>query len=135
MPRRSDFKNINLNVGNQTIKSFSSNGFYGLIQIISRGLHISYFQNHMLSLYEKCSYSEFFWSVFSRICIEYREILHISPYSVRMREIWIRKTPNTNIFQAVYLCYYYQHIVEGHSGNSSLILKHFLLNHKQPVWQ
>ena len=31
-----------------------------------------------LSLYEKCPYSEFFWSVFPRI--------NISPYSVRMRE-------------------------------------------------
>ena len=37
-------------------------------------------------LCEKCPYSEFFWSVFSRIWTEYGEILHISPYSVRMRE-------------------------------------------------
>ena len=28
----------------------------------------------------------FFWAVFSRIRTEYREILRISPYSVRMRE-------------------------------------------------
>ena len=28
----------------------------------------------------------FFWSVFSRTRTEYREILRISPYSVRMRE-------------------------------------------------
>ena len=35
---------------------------------------------------EKCPYSEFFWSVFSRIRIEYGEILRISPYSVWMRE-------------------------------------------------
>ena len=28
----------------------------------------------------------FFWSVFSRIRTEYREILRIPPYSVRMRE-------------------------------------------------
>ena len=32
------------------------------------------------------SYSEFFWSVFSRIQIEYRETQSISPYSARMRE-------------------------------------------------
>ena len=38
------------------------------------------------ALREKCSYSELFWSVFSRIRTEYREILPISPYSVRMRE-------------------------------------------------
>ena len=28
----------------------------------------------------------YFWSVFSRIRTEYGDILHISPYSVRMRE-------------------------------------------------
>ena len=38
------------------------------------------------SLREKCSYSEFFWSVFSRIRTEYREILHIILYSVQIQE-------------------------------------------------
>ena len=33
----------------------------------------------------------FFWSVFSRIRTEYREILCISPYSVRMRKIRLVK--------------------------------------------
>ena len=37
-------------------------------------------------LRKKCPYSELFWSVFSRIRIEYGEIRSISPYSVRMRE-------------------------------------------------
>ena len=36
------------------------------------------------TLHEKCPYSEFFWSVFSRIWSEYGE--RISLYSVRMRE-------------------------------------------------
>ena len=40
----------------------------------------------ILPLREKCLYSECFWSVFSRIWTEYREILRISPYSVRMGE-------------------------------------------------
>ena len=35
---------------------------------------------------EKRPYSELFWSASSRISTEYREILRISPYSVRMRE-------------------------------------------------
>ena len=35
---------------------------------------------------EKCPYSEFFWSVFSRIRTEYEKIRSIFPYSVRMRE-------------------------------------------------
>ena len=39
-----------------------------------------------LSLREKCSYLEFFWSVFSHIRTEYGEILRVSPYSIRMRE-------------------------------------------------
>ena len=38
------------------------------------------------SLCEKCPYLGFFWSVFSRIWTEYKKILSISPYSVRMRE-------------------------------------------------
>ena len=38
------------------------------------------------SLREKCPYTEFFWSVFSRIRTEYGEIRSVSPYSVRMRE-------------------------------------------------
>ena len=37
-------------------------------------------------LREKCSYSELFWSAFSRIRTEYGEIFRISPYSVWMRE-------------------------------------------------
>ena len=34
----------------------------------------------------KSPYSEFFWSVFSRIQTEYGEILRIFPYSVWIRE-------------------------------------------------
>ena len=40
----------------------------------------------LLTLCEKCPYSELFWSVFSHIWTEYGEIHHISPFSVRMRE-------------------------------------------------
>ena len=39
-----------------------------------------------LTLRKKWSYSELFWSAFSRIWTEYGEIGSISPYSVRMRE-------------------------------------------------
>ena len=35
---------------------------------------------------EECPYSEYFWSVFSRIRTEYGEIVRISPYSVQMWE-------------------------------------------------
>ena len=40
----------------------------------------------LLSLREKCPYSGFFSSVFSRIRTEYGEILRISSYSVQMQE-------------------------------------------------
>ena len=40
---------------------------------------------HIL-LREKCTYLELFWSAFSRIRIEYGEILRISLYLVRMRK-------------------------------------------------
>ena len=35
---------------------------------------------------EKCSYSELFWSLFSRIWTEYGELPRISPYSDQMQE-------------------------------------------------
>ena len=38
------------------------------------------------TLREKCPYSEFLCSLFSRIRIEYGEIHRIFPYSVRMRQ-------------------------------------------------
>ena len=38
------------------------------------------------SLHEKCPYLELFWSAFSRIRTEFREIFRISPYSVQMLE-------------------------------------------------
>ena len=38
------------------------------------------------TLRKKCSYSEFFWSTFSRIWRACEEIRNISPYPVRMRE-------------------------------------------------
>ena len=51
---------------------------------LSWSRQIKSFQSHALC--EKCRYSELFWSVFSRIQIEYGEILRISAYSVQMRE-------------------------------------------------
>ena len=47
------------------------------------GFGLIYWRN---PLRKKCPYSELFWSAFSRIRTEYREIWSISPYSVRMRE-------------------------------------------------
>ena len=52
------------------------------------------YKNHnTITLHEKCPYSEIFWSVFSRVRTEYREIPCISPYSVQMRENTDRNNP------------------------------------------
>ena len=48
-------------------------------------------------MHEKWPYSEFSWSVFSRIRAEYGlQILRISPYSVRMRENTDQKNSEVN---------------------------------------
>ena len=49
-------------------------------------------------LREKYPYSEFFWSVFSHIRTEYREILHISPYAVGSEKIRTRKLRIRTLF-------------------------------------
>ena len=54
-----------------------------------------------IALHEKYPYSELFWSVFSCIWTEYREILCIPPYSVQMRE-----NPDQNISE-------YGHFLRG----------------------
>ena len=43
-------------------------------------------KHYRKSLRKKCPYPELFWSVFSRIRTEYREIRSISLYSVQMQE-------------------------------------------------
>ena len=50
------------------------------------------------TLRKKCSYSEFFWSVFFPIWTEY---LRISPYSVRMREDTDQKNSEYGTFYIV----------------------------------
>ena len=62
---------------------------YFIEQIILRDVLGSLSNIHVVGVFyentlrEKCPYSKFFWSVFSRIWTEYGEIL---PYSVQMRE-------------------------------------------------
>ena len=67
----------------------------------------------LLIAHEKCPYSEFFWSVFSRIRTEYGEILRISPYSVRMRENTDQKNSENGHFScSVYSPIYFM-IIEN----------------------
>ena len=70
--------------------------------IVNHGIMCCFFKTTLLcALLEKCSYSEFLWSVFSRNRTEYRDIGCISPYSAQMREITGQKTPNTDTFHVV----------------------------------
>ena len=48
-----------------------------------------------------CPYSELFWSVFPLIWTKYREIIRISPHSVKMLEITDQKNSEYGYFQAV----------------------------------
>ena len=52
-------------------------------------------------LREKCSYSEFFWSAFSRIRTEYCVCLR---FQFECGKIRTRKSSNTDTFQAVTVC-------------------------------
>ena len=52
-----------------------------------------------VSLREKCPKTEFFWSVFSRIWIEYRDLLR----KMRCGKGRTRKTPYLDNFYTVYL--------------------------------
>ena len=58
-------------------------------RIKHRKLRLICRESHVLlqdPFHEKCPFSEFFQSVFSRIRTEYGDLLRKSPYSVRMRE-------------------------------------------------
>ena len=76
-------------------------------------------QCYYVCMRKKCPYSEFFFSVFSRIRTKYGEIVRISPYSFRMRKIRTRKTPNTDTFHAV--CVYVYVFLNTFPGNISLL--------------
>ena len=56
------------------------------------------------TLREKCPYSEFLLSVFSRIRTIHGEILNAGKYpnteTSKCAKIWIRKTPNMDTFHA-----------------------------------
>ena len=55
-----------------------------------------------LTLCKMRPYLELFWSVFPRIWTEHGEIRTTSPYSVRMRKMRTKITPNTDTFHAVW---------------------------------
>ena len=58
-------------------------------------------RSSIYSLHEKCSYSELFWSVFSRIWTEYGEALVSLRIQFECGKIRTRTAPNTDTFYAV----------------------------------
>ena len=58
------------------------------------------------TLPKKCLYSEFFWSVFSRIWPEYRDLLCKSPYSVQIRENCDFGNPKFGTWTLLLQCYF-----------------------------
>ena len=82
-----------------------TNGFL----MFSRGTkNVTLTWNDLSYTARKCPYSEFSWSVFSRIWTEYGEIFCISQIfcislcSIRMRENTEQKNPNMDTFHAVF---------------------------------
>ena len=51
-----------------------------------------------IALRVKCPYSEFFWSLFSRIWTEYRKILCILPIQSELGKMRTRIITNTDTF-------------------------------------
>ena len=57
----------------------------------------------LCTLLKNCSYSEFFWSTFSRIRTKYQDLQSKYQYSIRMRKNADQKTPNTDTFYALWI--------------------------------
>ena len=66
--------------------------------VITSYITISVSNQNLIPLHEKCPYSEFFWSVFSRTRTAYGDLLWISPYSIQMRENEDQKNVGTGHF-------------------------------------
>ena len=64
-------------------------------------VYIQIQSSHDFLLREKCPYSELFWSVFSQICTEYKEIRRSLRIQSECGKIRTRTTPNTDTFNAV----------------------------------
>ena len=82
---------INILGPDQLIRSSESLDIYIIVHLFDGFLIIFSFAvisspPKVRTLREKCPYSEFFWSVFSRIWTEYGEILHSSPCFFRIWE-------------------------------------------------
>ena len=66
---------------------------------------------------EKCPYSEFFWSEFSRIRTEYREIRSICPYLVKMRENTDQKNSEYGHFMLSSTVLRLSHVTSNKAGH------------------
>ena len=92
---------------------------------------ISTKKRESITLRKKCPYSKLFWSVFSRIRTEYREIRSISPYSVQMRENTDQNNSNYGHFSCSVI--HTQNIkslfnVEGYLANAMPFIRESLIS-------
>ena len=95
------------NWGRQTLKNFNWSILECFVPYISLVNFISIKSRAAISLKfqllrGKCPYSEFFWSVFSRIWTEYGDMLAVSLLTQsECGKIRARKIPNTDTFYAL----------------------------------
>ena len=82
----------------------------------------------VLPLRQKCPYSEFFWSVFSRIRAEYGEIRSISLYSVLIRENTEEKNSEYTVYFTIYI------ILQSVSCQCSHLFRFFPLFYSGCIW-
>ena len=91
----------NLKMRKYSWKKFCCKEMYQLDAIIE--VYIQIQSSHDFLLRETCPYSELFWSVFSQICTEYKEIRRSLRIQSECGKIRTRTTPNTDTFNAVLL--------------------------------
>ena len=84
------------------------------------------YNNHCL---KSVQIQSFFWSLFSCIWTEYRDLRSISPYSIRMQENADRKRLYLDTFPVVKLSPYCDDLITLKSCLSSLLAQNIFLSH------
>ena len=87
-----------------------------IVLILSRVSLLLLSKFRTCTLRKNCPYSEFFWSEFSRIRTEHGEIRSTLLIQSERRKIEIRRTPNTDTFQAVAILQFLIILTAGHYG-------------------
>ena len=130
MPRRCDFKNINLNVDNQTIKSFSSNDLLRTnLDNKQRPSYIIFSKSHAITVWKVFVFGVFLVRVFPHSHWIRRDTPHLSVFSPNAGKYGSEKLRIRTFFTQC-ICVIITNILLRVIQGRSLILKHFLLNYK-----